>query len=182
MIDIKFPDGSVRSYEKGITPYKIAESISPRLASAVLAASFNDVIYDLERPLNESGSLKLHKWEDQQAKSTFWHSSSHLMAEALEALYPGIKFGIGPSIENGFYYDVDLGGRTITEGDLKAIEDKMLELARRKESFVRKDVSKEEALRTYTEKGDEYKCELIRDLEDGTITFYVVDLTFAIHL
>lgn len=186
MIDIKFPDGSVRSYEKGITPYKIAESISPRLASDVLAASFNDVIYDLERPLNESGSLKLHKWEDQQAKSTFWHSSSHLMAEALEALYPGIKFGIGPSIENGFYYDVDLGGRTITEGDLKAIEDKMLELARRKESFVRKDVSKEEALRTYTEKGDEYKCELIRDLEDGTITFYTngefTDLCRGPHL
>lgn len=186
MIDIKFPDGSVRSYEKGITPYKIAESISPRLASDVLAASFNDVIYDLERPLNESGALKLHKWEDQQAKSTFWHSSSHLMAEALEALYPGIKFGIGPSIENGFYYDVDLGGRTITEGDLKAIEDKMLELARRKESFVRKDVSKEEALRTYTEKGDEYKCELIRDLEDGTITFYTnggfTDLCRGPHL
>ena len=186
MIDIKFPDGSVRSYEKGITPYKIAESISPRLASDVLAASFNDVVYDLERPLNESGSLKLHKWEDQQAKSTFWHSSSHLMAEALEALYPGIKFGIGPSIENGFYYDVDLGGRTITEGDLKAIEDKMLELARRKESFVRRDISKEEALKTYTEKGDEYKCELIRDLEDGTITFYTngdfTDLCRGPHL
>lgn len=186
MIDIKFPDGSVRSYEKGITPYKIAESISPRLASDVLAASFNDVVYDLERPLNESGSLKLHKWEDQQAKSTFWHSSSHLMAEALEALYPGIKFGIGPSIENGFYYDVDLGGRTITEGDLKAIEDKMLELARRKESFVRRDISKDEALKTYTEKGDEYKCELIRDLEDGTITFYTngdfTDLCRGPHL
>lgn len=186
MIDIKFPDGSVRSYEKGITPYKIAESISPRLASDVLAASFNDVVYDLERPLNESGSLKLHKWEDQQAKSTFWHSSSHLMAEALEALYPGIKFGIGPSIENGFYYDVDLGGRTITDSDLKAIEDKMLELARRKESFVRRDISKEEALKTYTEKGDEYKCELIRDLEDGTITFYTngdfTDLCRGPHL
>ena len=102
MIDIKFPDGSVRSYEKGITPYKIAESISPRLASDVLAASFNDVVYDLERPLNESGSLKLHKWEDQQAKSTFWHSSSHRMAEALEALYPGIKLGIVPSMATEF--------------------------------------------------------------------------------
>ena len=172
MIDIKFPDGSVRNYEEGITPYMIAEKISPRLAADVLAATFNEQIYDLDRPLLESGSLKLHKWEDPEAKATFWHSSSHLMAEALEALYPGIKFGIGPAIETGFYYDVDLGERTITESDLKKIEDKMIELARQKQKFVRTDVSKEEALAKYTEKGDEYKCELIRDLEDGTITFY----------
>ena len=186
MIDIRFPDGSVRSYEKGITPYQIAEQISPRLASEVLAASFNGKIIDLELPLNESGELKLHKWEDQEAKSTFWHSSSHLMAEALELLYPGIKFGIGPSIENGFYYDVDLGDRTITDSDLKKIEDKMIELARQKQHFVRKEVSKAEAMDTYTKKGDEYKCDLIGGLEDGTITFYTngsfTDLCRGPHL
>ncbi len=186
MIDIRFPDGSVRSYEKGITPYQIAEQISPRLASEVLAASFNGKVIDLELPLNESGELKLHKWEDQEAKSTFWHSSSHLMAEALELLYPGIKFGIGPSIENGFYYDVDLGDRTITDSDLKKIEDKMIELARQKQHFVRKEVSKAEAMDTYTKKGDEYKCDLIGGLEDGTITFYTngsfTDLCRGPHL
>ena len=186
MIDIKFPDGSVRSYEKGITPYQIAEQISPRLASEVLAASFNGKVIDLELPLNESGELRLHKWEDQEAKSTFWHSSSHLMAEALELLYPGIKFGIGPSIENGFYYDVDLGDRTITDSDLKKIEDKMIELARQKQHFVRKEVSKAEAMDTYTKKGDEYKCDLIGGLEDGTITFYTngsfTDLCRGPHL
>ena len=186
MIDITFPDGSVRSYEKGITPYQIAEQISPRLAGEVLAASFNGKVIDLELPLNESGELKLHKWEDQEAKSTFWHSSSHLMAEALELLYPGIKFGIGPSIENGFYYDVDLGDRTITDSDLKKIEDKMIELARQKQHFVRKEVSKAEAMDTYTRKGDEYKCDLIGGLEDGTITFYTngsfTDLCRGPHL
>ena len=186
MIDITFPDGSVRSYEKGITPYQIAEQISPRLAGEVLAASFNGKVIDLERPLNENGTLKLHKWEDQEAKSTFWHSSSHLMAEALELLYPGIKFGIGPSIENGFYYDVDLGDRTITDADLKKIEDKMIELARQKQHFVRRDVSKAEAMEAYKEKGDEYKCELINDLQDGTITFYTngsfTDLCRGPHL
>ena len=186
MIDITFPDGSVRSYEKGITPYQIAEQISPRLAGEVLAASFNGKVMDLELPLTESGQLKLHKWEDQEAKSTFWHSSSHLMAEALELLYPGIKFGIGPSIENGFYYDVDLGDRTITDSDLKKIEDKMIELARQKQHFERREVSKAEALDTYTQKGDEYKCDLIKDLEDGTITFYTngsfTDLCRGPHL
>ena len=186
MIDITFPDGSVRSYEKGITPYQIAEQISPRLAGEVLAASFNGKVIDLELPLNESGELKLHKWEDQAAKSTFWHSSSHLMAEALELLYPGIKFGIGPSIENGFYYDVDLGDRTITDSDLKKIEDKMIELARQKQHFVRKEESKAEAMDTYTRKGDEYKCDLIGGLEDGTITFYTngsfTDLCRGPHL
>ena len=177
---------AVRSYEKGITPYQIAEQISPRLAGEVLAASFNGKVIDLDLPLNESGELKLHKWEDQEAKSTFWHSSSHLMAEALELLYPGIKFGIGPSIENGFYYDVDLGDRTITDSDLKKIEDKMIELARQKQHFVRKEVSKAEAMDTYTKKGDEYKCDLIGGLEDGTITFYTngsfTDLCRGPHL
>lgn len=186
MIEIKFPDGSVRNYEKGITPYEIAMQISPRLAADVLAATFNEKIYDLDRPIETDGTLKLHKWEDQEAKSTFWHSSSHLMAEALETLYPGIKFGIGPSIDSGFYYDVDLGDRTITDADLKKIEDKMIELARQKQKFVRQDISKAEAMETYKTKGDEYKCELIGDLEDGTITFYTngsfTDLCRGPHL
>jgi threonyl-tRNA synthetase len=172
MIKITFPDGNVKEFEKGVTAYQIAASISPRLANDVLCASVGDQIYDLERPILEDATLKLHKWEDREAKATFWHSSSHLMAEALEALYPGVKFGIGPSIENGFYYDVDLGDRQLVEADLKRIEDKMLELARSGENFVRTDVSKADALKKYTEKGDQYKCELIGDLQDGTITFY----------
>ncbi len=186
MINITFPDGSVRNFEKGITPYGIAQSISSRLASDVIVATVNGVIYDLERPILEDASVKLHKWEDAEAKQTFWHSSSHLMAAALEQLYPGVKFGIGPAIETGFYYDIDLGEKNLVEADLKAIEDKMLELARQKQQFERKDISKDEALKTYTEKGDEYKCELIRDLEDGTITFYTngafTDLCRGPHL
>ena len=172
MIKITFPDGNVKEFEKGTTAYQIASSISPRLAADVLCASVGDQVYDLERPILEDATLKLHKWEDREAKNVFWHSSSHLMAEALEALYPGVKFGIGPAIENGFYYDVDLGDRQLVEADLKKIEDKMLELARSGENFVRTDVSKADALKTYTEKGDQYKCELIGDLQDGTITFY----------
>lgn len=186
MINITFPDGGIRQYEKGTTPYDIAHSISPRLAQDVLAATVNGKVVELGRPINEDSTLMLHKWEDQQAKSTFWHSSSHLMAEALELLYPGIKFGIGPSIETGFYYDVDPGEKTITEADLKRIEDKMLELAREKQHFVRREVSKDEAMKTYTDKGDQYKCELIRDLEDGTISFYTngsfTDLCRGPHL
>ncbi|MDD2595076.1 MAG: threonine--tRNA ligase [Bacteroidales bacterium] len=186
MIKITFPDGNVKEYEKGITAYQIAESISPRLAADVLVASVNHQIYDLDRPINEDAALVLHKWEDQEAKSTFWHSSSHLMAEALESIYPEIKFGIGPSIENGFYYDVDLGDKQLVEADLAAIEKKMLELAHQKEHFTRKDVTKEEAMKTYTQKGDQYKCELIRDLTDGTITFYTnggfTDLCRGPHL
>ncbi len=186
MINITFPDGSVRQYEAGVNGLEIAKSISPRLASDVLAVSVNNEIYDLLRPINADASVRLHKWEDPEAKKTFWHSSSHLMAEALEALFPGIKFGIGPAIETGFYYDVDLGEKTITEADLKKIEDKMVELARTKENFVRKDISKEEAMATYTAKGDEYKCDLIKDLEDGTITFYTngnfTDLCRGPHL
>ena len=186
MINITFPDGSVRSYNEGITPYEIAQSISPRLAADVLAASVDGQVYDLDRHIDKDASLKLHKWEDQEAKQTFWHSSSHLMAEALQILYPGIKFGIGPAIETGFYYDVDLGDRTLVEADLKKIEEKMIELAREKQPFVRQDISKAEAMATYTEKGDQYKCELIRDLEDGTITFYTTgsftDLCRGPHL
>ena len=186
MISIKFPDGSIRTFPKGVTAFEIASSISPRLAAEVLAATVNSKVVEIDRPITEDASIKLHKWEEQEAKSTFWHSSSHLMAEALELLYPGIKFGIGPAIETGFYYDVDLGDKTITESDLKIIEDKMLELAREKQHFVRKDVTKEEAMRTYTTKGDEYKCELIKDLEDGTISFYTngsfTDLCRGPHL
>ncbi|MBR4660340.1 MAG: threonine--tRNA ligase [Bacteroidales bacterium] len=186
MIKITFPDGNVKEYEKGITAYQIAEGISPRLAADVLCASVSGRIYDLDRPILEDADIKLHKWDDPEGKEVFWHSSSHLMAEALEALYPGIKFGIGPAIENGFYYDVDLGEKQLVEADLNAIEQKMLELARGKEHFKRIDVSKEEALRTYTEKGDPYKCELIGDLADGTITFYTnggfTDLCRGPHL
>lgn len=186
MINITFPDGSVKEYERGVTSYDIAKSISSRLASEVLAATVNGKVVEVNRPVYEDAVLKLHKWEDKEAKSTFWHSSSHLMAEALEQLYPGIKFGIGPSIENGFYYDVDTGDRQITESDLRDIEKKMLELAREKQTFSRKEVSKEEAMATYKEKGDEYKCDLIEDLEDGTISFYTngtfTDLCRGPHL
>jgi threonyl-tRNA synthetase len=186
MINITFPDGSVKQFEKGVTPYQIAESISPRLASEVLVASVNDHIWDLDRPIESDSTLKLHKWDDDEAKKAFWHSSSHLMAEALQAIYPGVKFGIGPAIDMGFYYDVDLGVAQIQESDLKAVEDKMLELARSDEKFVRTDVSKAEALKHFTDKGDQYKCELIRDLADGTITYYTngtfTDLCRGPHL
>lgn len=193
-VNITFPDGSVKTFEKGVTGYEIAQSISPRLAADVLAATvvFKDdargkgTTYDLDRPINEDASIRFHKWEDDEAKHVFWHSSSHLLAQALESLYPGVKFGIGPAIENGFYYDVDLEGRQISESDLKAIEDKMMEFARTKEKFVRKEVSKAEALKTFREKGDEYKCELIGELEDGTISFYTngsfTDLCRGPHL
>ncbi|MDE6870533.1 MAG: threonine--tRNA ligase [Bacteroidales bacterium] len=194
MINITFPDGSVKAYENGVTSYEIAKGISPRLAADVLAATVitkddttgKGTIYDLDRPINGDASIRLHKWEDEEAKHVFWHSSSHLMAAALEALYPGVKFGIGPAIENGFYYDVDFGGKQITESDLKAIEDKMIELARKGEAFVREEVSKADALKAFQEKGDEYKCELIGELEDGKITFYTngsfTDLCRGPHL
>ena len=171
MIKITFPDGNVREYPKGTSAMQIAESISPRLAQDVLAASVNGKVSDLLLPINEDAEVRLLKWEDDDAKRTFWHTSSHLLAEALESMYPGIKFGIGPSIENGFYYDVD-SPVPITEADLPKIEAKMLELAREKSAMTRREVSKAEAMKTYTEKGDQYKTELINDLEDGTITFY----------
>lgn len=172
MINITFKDGGVRQYESGVTALQIAQSINPRLAADVLSVTINGKLDDIAKPITEDSTIVLHKWEDEEGKKAFWHSSSHLMAEALEALYPGIKFGIGPAIDNGFYYDVDLGERTITEADLKKVEDKMIELARTKEAFVRVEVPKEEAMARFTEKGDQYKCELIRDLQDGTITFY----------
>ena len=195
MINITFPDGSVRAYESGVTGYEIAQSISPRLAAAVLAVSVKakgdtsvgkGVTYDLMRPITFDASVNLLKWEDDEAKRVFWHSSSHLMAEALEALYPGVKFGIGPAVENGFYYDVDLAGHQITDADLPKIEKKMLELARTKETFTRIDVSKAAAMKHFQDKQDPYKCELISELEDGTITYYTngafTDLCRGPHL
>jgi len=186
MINIKFPDGSVKPFDDGVTAYEIAQSISPRLAAEVLAATVNGEIYDLSRPITGDAEIKLHKWEDEEAKHVFWHSSSHLLAEALEALYPGVKFGIGPAIENGFYYDVDLGGATITDSDLPKVEKKMLELAQGKEDFKRIEVSKADALKYFEDKGDQYKCELISELEDGTITYYTnghfTDLCRGPHL
>ncbi len=170
-IKITFPDGSVREYAKGVSAMQIAESISPRLAADVLSATVNEVVVDLLAPINEDAEIKLNKWDSEEGRRTFWHTSSHLLAEALENLYPGIKFGIGPSIENGFYYDVD-SPTPITEADLVKIEKKMEELARTKEPVVRREVPKAEALATFKAKGDQYKVELIEALEDGTISFY----------
>ncbi|MDE7129526.1 MAG: threonine--tRNA ligase, partial [Alistipes sp.] len=171
MIKITFPDGSVREFEKGTTAYQVAESISPRLAADALAAEVDGATVDMSRAIEHDATIKFFKWDDAEGKHAFWHTSSHLLAEALESLYPGIKFGIGPAIDNGFYYDVD-SPVAITEADLPAIEQKMVELARNKEPLVRSEVSKADALKTFTEKGDQYKCELIADLADGTISFY----------
>lgn len=187
MITITLPDGSKKEYERGVTALQVAEDISPRLAREVLAATVNDKIVDLTRPIETDASLRLHKWEDDEAKHAFWHTSAHLMAEALQELYPGIKFGIGPAIENGFYYDVDPGeGVQIKESDLPAIEAKMRELVSRKETLVRKHISKQEALDYWNKKGDQYKVELITDLDDGTITTYTqggfTDLCRGPHL
>lgn len=185
-VNITFPDGSVKPYEKGITPIEIAESISPRLAKEVLAATINDKVSDLNTPINEDSTIKLHKWEDPEGKHAFWHTSAHLMAEALQDLYPGIKFGIGPAIENGFYYDVDLGDRVIKDSDLEVIEKKMKELASKGLPLTRKSITKHDALDYWNKKGDEYKVELISDLEDGTITTYTqgdfTDLCRGPHL
>lgn len=172
MINITLPDGSVRQYEKGTSSMDVAKSISEGLARNVLSATVNGEVWDANRPINEDANLILHTWRDAEGKATFWHSSAHLMAEALEALYPGIKLGIGPAIDNGFYYDVDAGDYTFTPADLPKIEAKMKELAKTKSEYVRKDVSKAEAIEYFTNKGDEYKLELIDGLEDGSITFY----------
>ncbi|MFN3342296.1 MAG: TGS domain-containing protein, partial [Flavobacteriales bacterium] len=172
MIKIKLPDGSIREVAAGTTALAVAQGISEGLARNVLAAEVNGQVVDATRSINEDATLKLLTWDDQNGKSTMWHSSAHLMAEALESFYPGVKFGIGPPIENGFYYDVDFGGQAFSDSDLKKIEDKMLELARQKNAYVRKDVSKKEAVEYFRQKGDEYKLDLLEGLEDGTITFY----------
>ena len=184
---ITFPDNSVREYEKGTTAYQIAESISPRLAAEVLVASVNGNIYDLNRPIDEDSTIKLHKWDEPEAKHAFWHTSSHLMAEALQELYPGVKFGIGPAIENGFYYDVELpAGVVIKEGDLEKVEKKMYELAARKETLKRSSISKADALEYFGKRGEHLKTELISELADGTITTYTqggfTDLCRGPHL
>lgn len=186
MIHITLPDGSVREYPEGTTAMEIAQSISEGLARNVLSAKVNGEVWDASRPIHSDALLQLLTWDNPEGKSTFWHSSAHLMAEALEALYPGIKFGIGPPVETGFYYDVDPGDQQISADDFKKIEDKMLELARQKNNYVRREVPKAEAIRYFTEKGDEYKLELIEELQDGQITFYeqgnFVDLCKGPHI
>ena len=186
MIKITFPDGSIKEFESGITPLQIAESISPRLAAEVLAATVNGAEWDLSRPVENDAAVKLFKWEDAEGKHAFWHSSAHLLAEALQELYPQVKFGIGPAIENGFYYDVDCGDTPLTDSDFAAIEAKMSELAARKEKIVRKEISKDDALKMFGDRGEIYKTELISELEDGTITTYTqgafTDLCRGPHL
>ncbi len=172
MIQITLPDGTVKPYEKGVSAMDVAKSISEGLARNVLAAKFDDTIIDASKPLETDGTLRLLTWNDDEGKHVFWHSSAHILAAAVEALYPGVKFGIGPAIENGFYYDIDFMEHTFNPDDFAKIEAKFLELAAKKSAFVRKDVSKAEALEIFTKKGDEYKLELISELEDGTISLY----------
>ena len=186
MINITFPDGSVKQFESGITPYQIAESISQRFAQDVLAATFNGEEWDISRPICNNGEIKLFKWEDPEGKHAYWHTSAHLLAEALQELYKGVQFGIGPAIENGFYYDIDPGDNEITSAEFPKIEAKMAELAARDEAVVRKDISKSDALKYFGDRGETYKCELINDLEDGHITTYTqgnfTDLCRGPHL
>ena len=186
MINITLPDGSVRQYEAGTSAMQVAESISAGLARNVLSAKVNGEVWDADRPIQNDASLQLLTWNDKDGKTTFWHSSAHLLAEALEALYPGVKFGIGPAIDNGFYYDIDAGDHQISIDDLPKIEQKMLELARNKNEYIRKEVSKADAQAYFEAKGDEYKLELISELEDGDITFYeqgnFVDLCKGPHI
>ena len=186
MIKITFPDQSVKEFAAGTTPLQIAESISPRLAQEVLAAKINEQEWDLSRPIDEDSAIHLYKWDDAEGKHAFWHSSAHLLAEALQELYPNIKFGIGPAIENGFYYDVDCGETVIKESDFPTIEAKMLELSARKEAIVRKNITKADALKMFGDRNETYKVELINDLDDGTITTYTqgafTDLCRGPHL
>tara|TARA_B100000214_G_scaffold138374_1_gene98726 strand:- start:1310 stop:3241 length:1932 start_codon:yes stop_codon:yes gene_type:complete len=171
-MNITLPDGSIKKVEVGTTPMEIAMAISPGLARNVLSAKVNDEIWDANRSIKKDSTLKLNTWQDKEGKMTFWHSSAHIMAEALEALYPDIKLGIGPAIENGFYYDVDLGDKILSSEELPKIEKKMKELASQKLTFNREDISKEQAIKYFRKKGDEYKLEILEELEDGNITFY----------
>jgi threonyl-tRNA synthetase len=172
MINIKFPDGAERAYENGISPFEIAKSISEGLARKVIAASVDGVVRDLSTPLSADAAIKLHTWDDAEGKSTFWHSSAHILAEAVEATFPGVKFWVGPAIDKGFYYDMDLGGKSISEEELLSLEKKMAELARKNNVFIRKEISKADAIAYFEEKGDEYKLDLLAGLTDGEITFY----------
>ncbi|SFH37507.1 threonine--tRNA ligase [Pontibacter chinhatensis] len=186
MINITLPDGSVRQFESGVTSLEIAQSISEGLARNVLAAKVNGAVWDATRPISEDATVQLLTWNDDEGKNTFWHSSAHLLAEALEDMYPDVKFGIGPPVENGFYYDVDLGEHHLSPEDITKLEQKMLELARQKNEYKRSEVSKADAIEYFTKKGDEYKLDLIKDLEDGSITFYeqgnFVDLCRGPHI
>ncbi|ARS35279.1 threonine--tRNA ligase [Pontibacter actiniarum] len=186
MINITLPDGSVRQYESGVTSLDIAQSISEGLARNVLAAKVNGAVWDATRAINQDATVQLLTWNDEEGKNTFWHSSAHLLAEALEDLYPDVKFGIGPPVENGFYYDVDLGEHHLSQEDIAKLEQKMLELARQKNVYLRSEVSKADAVDYFTKKGDQYKLDLIKDLEDGSITFYeqgkFVDLCRGPHI
>lgn len=186
LIKITLPDGTVKEYEQGTTGLQIAASISEGLARNVLAAKVNGQVWDATRAINDDSKVQLLTWNDLEGKNTFWHSSAHLLAEALEALHPGIKFGIGPPIETGFYYDVDFGDKTLDGSELEAIEKKMIELAREKNEYIRKDISKKDAVAYFQEKGDEYKLDLLEGLEDGSITFYqqgnFVDLCRGPHI
>lgn len=172
MINITFPDGAVRQYEAGISADGIAKSISEGLARKVLAATVNGEVWDSTRPITADASLQLLTWDDDAGKNTFWHSSAHLMAEAVEALYPGVKFWVGPALDKGFYYDIDLGDRHLTEDDLIAIERKMNELAKQANTFTRKEISKADAIAYFTERNDPYKLDLLEGLQDGNITLY----------
>ena len=171
-VNIQFPDGAVRSFEKGITPMQIAKGISEGLAKKVIASSINGHVQDASTPIEADAALKLLTWDDTDARSTFWHSSAHLLAEAVEATFPGVKFWVGPAVDRGFYYDMDLGAKTISEDDLIILEKKMDELAKKNNIFIRKEISKADALAYFTEKGDEYKLDLLQGLKDGEITFY----------
>ncbi len=172
MINITFPDGAVRQYEQGVTALDIAKSISEGLARKVIAANVNGETWDATRPITKDATLKLLTWNDTEGKYTFWHSSAHLMAEAVESMFPGVKFWVGPPVENGFYYDMDLGDRKMSEEDLAALEKKMNELAKQNNPYIRKEIPKAEAVQYFTKKGDEYKLDLLQGLKDGEITFY----------
>ena len=172
MINITFPDGAVRQYEPGVSSIEIAKSISEGLARKILAAEVNGEVWDLSRPVKDDATLRFLTWDDEKGKSTFWHSSAHLMAEAVEGAFPGVKFWVGPPVEKGFYYDIDLGDNVITESDLEKLEKKMSELSKQNNPYLRKEISKKEAIAYFEEKGDEYKLDLLSNLQDGTITFY----------
>src|ERR1700733_13177557 len=187
MIKITFPDGAIREYENGVTALEVAKSISEGLARKVLAASVNGQVWDATRPINTDATLKLLTWTDAEGKSTFWHSSAHLMAEAVESTFPGVKFWVGPAIDSGgFYYDMDLGDRKMTEEDLVALEKKMASLAKTDSPYLRKEISKDDAVKYFNEKGDEYKLDLLQNLKDGEITFYTqgnfTDLCIGPHI
>ena len=172
MIKITLPDGAIREYPEGSSSLDVAKSISEGLARKVLAASVNGEVWDITRPIQKDSTLKLLTWNDSEGKATFWHSTAHLMAEAVASIFPGVKFWVGPAVDNGFYYDMDLGGRQITEEDLRSLESKMSELGAQQSKFIRKNVPKAEAIQYFQEKGDEYKLDLLQKLKDGEITFY----------